>query len=61
MLGATLVIPAWNEPESIGPLLDEIPPEAVGRVIVVVGGEPDPTGPVAAARGADVAAGCGPC
>ncbi len=51
---AALVIPAWNEPEAIGPLLSEIPPNVVDQVLVVVGSESDPTGPVARAHGAIV-------
>ncbi|MBV9168705.1 MAG: glycosyltransferase [Chloroflexi bacterium] len=54
MRGTTLVIPAWNEPDAIGRLLHEVAPQAVDRVIVVVGSATDPTGAVAAARGAEV-------
>ena len=32
-----LVIPAWDEAESIGAVLSEVPPELVGEVLVVVG------------------------
>lgn len=49
-----LVIPAWNEPEAIGPVLDELPPDVVEQVLVVVGGADDPTAIVARARGVDV-------
>src|SRR5262252_5112579 len=49
-----LVIPAWNEPEAIGPLLSEIPADVVEHVFVVVGGPSDPTSPVASACGATV-------
>jgi glycosyltransferase involved in cell wall biosynthesis len=52
--GITLVIPAWNEAEAIGGVLDEVPPGLVDEVLVVVGGPADPTGPVAAGRGARV-------
>jgi glycosyltransferase involved in cell wall biosynthesis len=51
---ASLVIPAWNEPESIGEVLDEVPPELFDQVFVVVAGAADPTAAVAAARGAEV-------
>ena len=51
---AALVIPAWNEPEAIGPLLSEIPPDVVDQVFVVVGSATDSTGPIAAACGATV-------
>src|SRR4051794_28402177 len=51
---AALVIPAWNEPQAIGPLLAEVPPEVVDQVIVVVGSPTDPTGDVARAHGARV-------
>jgi glycosyltransferase involved in cell wall biosynthesis len=47
-----LVIPAWNEAESIGAVLDEIPPEWANHVLVVVGGPTDPTAAVARARDA---------
>src|SRR5580765_4666116 len=49
-----LVIPAWNEPDGIGPLLSEIPPNVVDHVLVVVGSASDPTGPVVQAHGATV-------
>ncbi|HEY1295896.1 MAG TPA: glycosyltransferase family 2 protein [Chloroflexota bacterium] len=52
--GVTLVIPAWNEAEAIGAVLDEVPAGLVDEVLVVVGSETDPTGAVAAARGARV-------
>lgn len=52
--GVTLVIPAWNEAESIGAVLDEVPRAAVDHVLVVVSGETDPTAAVARARGARV-------
>jgi hypothetical protein len=52
--GVTLVIPAWNEAEAIGSVLDEVPHDQVDEVIVVIGGPDDPTGPVAASRGARV-------
>lgn len=49
-----LVIPAWNEAEAIGAVLDEIPPGAVDQVLVVVGSHTDPTAAVARAHGATV-------
>jgi glycosyltransferase involved in cell wall biosynthesis len=50
----TLVIPAWNEPEAIGPLLDEVPRHLVDDVVVVVGSAGDPTAEVAARHSAEV-------
>ncbi len=50
--GITLVIPAWNEPDAIGGVLDEIPPNLVDEVLVVIGSHSDPTGQVASSRGA---------
>jgi glycosyltransferase involved in cell wall biosynthesis len=49
-----LVIPAWNEAESIGAVLDEVPSGTVARVLVVVGSTDDPTAAVARAHGAEV-------
>lgn len=49
-----LVIPAWDEAESIGAVLSEVPPELVGEVLVVVRGLDDPTASVAAAHGARI-------
>src|SRR6266851_9742695 len=49
-----LVIPAWDEAESIGAVLSEVPPELVGEVVVVVGSSADPTAAVAAAHGAPI-------
>jgi glycosyltransferase involved in cell wall biosynthesis len=49
-----LVIPAWNEAEAIGAVLDEVPRHLVDDVLVVVGGETDPTRAVARAHGARV-------
>jgi glycosyltransferase involved in cell wall biosynthesis len=49
-----LVIPAWNEAAAIGAVLDEVPRHLVDDVLVVVGGETDPTGAVAHAHGARV-------
>ncbi|MGI9145526.1 MAG: glycosyltransferase family 2 protein [Chloroflexota bacterium] len=52
--GVTLVIPAWNEAEAIGPVLDEVPRAAVDQIIVVVGSPSDPTGLVARSHSARV-------
>jgi glycosyltransferase involved in cell wall biosynthesis len=52
--GVALVIPAWNEAEAIGAVLDEVPADAVDEVLVVIGSDSDPTGRVAAGRGARV-------
>jgi glycosyltransferase involved in cell wall biosynthesis len=54
--GVSLVIPAWNEVDAIGGVLDEIPPNLVDEVLVVVGSAGDPTGDVARRRGAQVLA-----
>src|SRR5215216_4999099 len=54
MTSAALVIPAWNEPESIGAVLDEVPSGCVDEVIVVVPDASDPTLAVARGRGARV-------
>src|SRR5437773_11326070 len=52
--GVTLVIPAWNEAEAIGAVLDEVPHQLVDQVLVVVGGTSDPTADVARQHGARV-------
>jgi glycosyltransferase involved in cell wall biosynthesis len=52
--GVSLVIPAWNEPESIGAVLDEVPPDLVDDVLVVVSSDSDPTADVARAHGGHV-------
>jgi glycosyltransferase involved in cell wall biosynthesis len=54
MPAAALVIPAWNEPETIGAVLDEVPPGIVARVYVVVGEAADPTAAVARAHASGV-------
>ena len=54
MSGVVLVIPAWNEAESIGSVLDEVPADAVDEVLVVVAGPDDPTAAVAREHGARV-------
>ena len=52
--GVTLVIPAWNEAETIGAVLDEVPRAAVDQILVVVGGPTDATAAVARSHGARV-------
>ena len=52
--GVTLVIPAWNEAEAIGAVLDEVPAHAVDQVLVVVSGPTDPTAAIARSHGARV-------
>jgi glycosyltransferase involved in cell wall biosynthesis len=54
MQGVMLVIPAWDEAESIGAVLDEVPPGCVEQVLVVVASADDPTARVARAHGAEV-------
>lgn len=51
-----LVVPAWNEAESIAAVLAEVPRALIGCVVVVTGGPTDPTGAVAARLGALVVA-----
>ena len=46
------MIPAWNEAEAIGAVLDEVPRRLVDEVLVVIGDHADPTGEVAIAHGA---------
>ncbi len=53
-LSVTVVIPALNEAESIGRLLDEIPTDVVGEVVVVDGGSTDDTTAIAEAAGVRV-------
>ena len=48
----TIVIPAFNEEQSIGAVLDEIPSEHADEVIVVDNGSTDRTAAIAAERGA---------
>ncbi len=47
-----LVIPAWNEAESIGAVLSEVPPDVVDRVFVVTGDSTDGTDEIATGLGA---------
>ena len=47
-----LVIPAWNEAESIGAVLSEVPPDVVGRIFVVTGDSTDGTDEIATGLGA---------
>jgi glycosyltransferase involved in cell wall biosynthesis len=51
---AALVIPAWNEPESIGAVLAEVPSGMFDQILVVVGGPADPTAQAAQRDGVDV-------
>ncbi len=53
-LSVSLVIPAYNEAECIGPLLAEIPPGLVEQVIVTDNGSTDGTGQIAGQAGATV-------
>jgi glycosyltransferase involved in cell wall biosynthesis len=53
---ATLIIPALNEAETIGPLLRRVPREAVAEVVVVDNGSTDATRAIAAGAGARVIA-----
>lgn len=53
-LSVSLVIPAYNEAECIGPLLAEIPPGLVSQVIVTDNGSTDGTGEIARLGGATV-------
>jgi glycosyltransferase involved in cell wall biosynthesis len=53
-VAAALVIPAWDEAESIAAVLAEVPPACVQRVFVVVPAVDDPTASVARAWGANV-------
>ena len=54
MSGASvaLIIPAWNEPESIATVLSELPSGVARWVFVVVGDRTDPTADIAEAHGA---------
>jgi glycosyltransferase involved in cell wall biosynthesis len=52
--GVTVVIPTFNEAESIGPMLAEIPRAIVSRILVVDGGSGDGTPDIARRAGADV-------
>ncbi len=54
MLKATLIIPALNEAEAIGPLMRRVPRETVAEVVVVDNGSTDATGSIAAGAGARV-------
>ncbi len=53
-MNTAIVIPARNEEQSIGLVLDEIPSRLVNQVIVVDNGSSDDTANVAAQRGATV-------
>ena len=49
-----LVIPAWNEPQAIGAVLHEVPPQLIDQLLVVVPSSVDPTADVARDHGASV-------
>jgi glycosyltransferase involved in cell wall biosynthesis len=49
-----VIIPAWNEAESIGRVLAEVPADVAERVVVVDGGSSDATADVARRAGAEV-------
>jgi len=51
---ATLIIPALNEAESLGPLLAEVPRQLIDELIVVDNGSSDSTSQVSRAAGARV-------
>ncbi|MDX2180503.1 MAG: glycosyltransferase family 2 protein [Bryobacteraceae bacterium] len=51
---AALVVPAYNEEESIGASLDAIPGGLFARIVVAVNGTSDRTADIARARGAQV-------
>src|SRR5580692_1868400 len=54
--GVTVVIPTFNETESIGAVVAELPRDVVTRVLVVDGGSRDGTAERARAAGAEVIA-----
>ena len=54
--GVTVVIPTFNEAESIGTVVAELPRNVVARIIVADGGSSDRTQDIARAAGAEVIA-----
>ena len=52
--GVAVIIPAFNEAESIGPVVIELAAEPVDRIIVVDGGSRDATEEIARRAGAEV-------
>src|ERR1051326_6068371 len=52
--GVVVVIPAWNEAEAIGAVLDEVPAHVADDILVVVPSRADPTAAFASAHGARV-------
>jgi glycosyltransferase involved in cell wall biosynthesis len=56
VLQVGLVIPAWDEAESIGAVLSEVPSETIASTWVVVRDARDPTADVARGHGANVLA-----
>ncbi|MGD2157606.1 MAG: glycosyltransferase family 2 protein [Anaerolineales bacterium] len=53
-MSTSVIIPALNEEQSLGAVLEAIPPESVAQIIVVDGGSTDGTVAVAEAAGAKV-------
>jgi glycosyltransferase involved in cell wall biosynthesis len=53
-MSVSVIIPAWNEAESIGAVLAEIPRGFVSEIIVIDGGSTDGTPEIAASGGARV-------
>ncbi len=49
-----LIVPAWNEEDSIGAVLSEVPPEAVDCVFVITGFSTDHTAEIATAHDAHI-------
>jgi glycosyltransferase involved in cell wall biosynthesis len=54
VVGISVIIPAWNEAESIGQVVASMPWGAIAECIVVDNGSSDGTGAIAAAAGARV-------
>jgi glycosyltransferase involved in cell wall biosynthesis len=54
--GIAVIIPTFNEAESIGPVIAELAQQLVGRIIVVDGGSRDATRDIARRAGAEVVA-----
>lgn len=54
LLNATLVIPALNEEESLGSVLERVDRSLISEIILVDGGSSDATIPIAEAKGARV-------
>ncbi len=54
LLNATLVVPALNEEESLGTVLERVDRSLISEIILVDGGSSDDTIPIAEAKGARV-------